>query len=133
MRTESPTSRIGVGGRRLVGRGVTGGGGFLGAEFKDLTGSPVLIQVGELDDYHAADTCPDLVQSLPEEVQDRVSLKVYRRATHGWDRLQPPMSVFDPFACFGTGCDVHIVPRVGTALRSRARAVAFLKAAFGDE
>jgi len=104
-----------------------------GAEFMDLTGSPVLIQVGELDDYHAADTCPDLVQSLPEEVQDLVSLKVYRRATHGWDRLQPPMSVFDPFACFGTGCDVHIVPRVGTALRSRARAVAFLKAAFGDE
>jgi dienelactone hydrolase len=102
-----------------------------GAEFMNLTGSPVLIQVGELDDYHAPDTCPNLVESLPDETHKLVSLNVYHGATHAWDRLQPPITVFDPFACFGQGCEVDIVPSVGTAFESRARAVKFLKAAFG--
>lgn len=103
-----------------------------GAEFIDFTGSPVLIQAGELDGYHSPETCPNLVQSLPDEAQEFISVKVYKNATHAWDRLQPRITVFDPFACFGQGCDVQFAPNPRAAFKSRNRAVRFLKKAFSS-
>lgn len=101
-----------------------------GAEFQDFTGSPVLIQVGELDGYHGPETCPNLVKSLPDDAQQFISAKVYRKAGHAWDRLQPKITVFDPFACFGEGCEVDLAPRLSTAFKSKRNAVRFLRSLF---
>ena len=103
-----------------------------GAEFQNFTGSPVLIQVGELDGYHNADTCPNLVQSLSDEAQEFISVNVYKNTTHAWDDFQPKTSVFDPFACFGQGCEVMIKPNRRVAYRARNRAIRFLKEAFAE-
>lgn len=101
-----------------------------GYEFNSFTGSPVLIQSGELDDYDEPDSCLKLVQSLPESDQAYISVKMYRNATHAWDRLQPALTVFDPFAHLGKGGYVNMKPYSAKALRSRANALSFFKKVF---
>ncbi len=102
-----------------------------GYEFSDFTGSPVLIQTGEFDAYDEPDTCPNLVQSLPAEAKTFVSVRVYRHAYHAWDRLQPPFTVFDPYASMGMGGEVKFIPNPGKAFRSRRYVRYFFKKAFG--
>lgn len=104
-----------------------------GYAFRDLTGAPVRIQAGQLDAYDLPDTCPMLVRSLPEEARALVSVTVYPSATHAWDRLQPAMTVFDPFSHLGAGGTVDFVPDPGKAFQARAAAVEFFQEAFGME
>lgn len=102
-----------------------------GYAFNSFTGAPVLIQAGELDAYDDPDTCPKLVQSLPAWAQEFITVKVYKNATHAWDRLQPSMTVTDPFSHKGMGGDVDFIPNVGAALKSRANALRFFQNTFG--
>jgi dienelactone hydrolase len=102
--------------------------GIPGIVFQDLTGMPVLIQVGELDDYdEGSGPCRQLVASLSDEEQAIVSVESYVNAHHAWDRLQPAITVFDPFSHLGAGGEVDIVPSPGKASQSRRKVVAFLQ------
>lgn len=102
-----------------------------GYAFNTFTGAPVLIQAGELDAYDDPDTCPNLVQSLPKGAQEFINVEVYKNATHAWDRLQPAMTITDPFSHKGLGGQVDFVPNPGAAFRSRAKALHFFQGAFG--
>lgn len=102
-----------------------------GYAFNAFTGSPVLIQAGELDAYDEPDTCPKLVKSLPASDQAFISVRMYRNATHAWDRLQPAITVTDPFSHLGKGGQVEFVPNPGKAFQSRSNAVRFFQEAFG--
>jgi dienelactone hydrolase len=104
-----------------------------GYEFNSFTGSPVLIQSGELDAYDHPDTGAHLVQSLPAAARSFISLKMYKHASHGWDRLQPAITVTDPFSHLGQGGEVPFVPDPELALQSRSTAVHFFQQAFGLE
>jgi hypothetical protein len=55
---------------------------------------------------------------------------VYPHATHAWDRLQPAITVTDPFSHKGLGGQVDFVPNPGKAFQSRAAAVKFFEEAF---
>lgn len=105
-----------------------------GVLFKNLTGSPVLIQVGTEDDYdNGADRCNALRDSLTEEHRQLVEVVAYDGAFHGWDRLQVPITVLDPFgdegSIFSTGevPKVEIVPDVDAACRSRNAVAGFFQ------
>lgn len=102
-----------------------------GYAFNAFTGSPVLIQTGALDDYDEPDTCPNLVQSLPAAAQEFITVRVYPHATHAWDRLQPPLTVNDPFSHLGRGGEVDFIPNPGKAFQARSKAVRFFQRAFG--
>lgn len=105
--------------------------------FNNLTGAPVLIQVGSLDDYDEGGApCENLAASFPE-----VSVKVYPNAHHAWDRLQPPLIVQDPFSHLGEGammggceaanCEVNIIPNPGKANQSSKAVLKLFSSAFG--
>jgi len=102
-----------------------------GYAFNAFTGSPVLIQAGKLDAYDEPDTCPNLVKSLPESDQAFISVRMYRNATHAWDRLQPAITVTDPYSHLGMGGQVDFVPNPGKAFQSRSNAARFFQEAFG--
>ncbi len=101
--------------------------GIPGMVFQDLTDQPVLIQVGSEDDYdEGGERCQALAASHPN-----VSVNVYPNAYHGWDRLQPAITVVDPFSHVGQGGEVEIVPNPGKARQSRQRVVDFFQSALG--
>jgi uncharacterized protein len=96
---------------------------FPGLDFEDLTGKPVLIQIGTKDDYDdGPESCNNLASPFPN-----VSVNVYNNAYHAWDRLQPAVTVVDPFSHHGAGGEVEIVPNPGKAFQSRAKVVDFFK------
>ena len=106
--------------------------GISGMNFDNLTGEPVLIQIGELDDYDEGGApCEILISSLTESEQELVSLKVYPNATHAWDRLQPAITVNDPFSHLGAGGEVNMIPNPGKAFQSREKVLHFLQESFG--
>lgn len=106
-----------------------------GVQWINLTGAPVLIQIGTKDDYdNSSQPCEALAQSANAGNAGNggiVSVKAYPGATHGWDRLMVPMSVSDPFAnqgsYFSTGVPptVNFTPDPDQAYESRARVVRF--------
>ena len=105
-----------------------------GSQFLNLTGAPVLIQIGTEDDYdNGAEHCRDLINDLPEQDRHLVKVAAYEGAYHAWDRLQIPITVKDPFAdegrIFSTGVvpTVEIIPDVEQAYKSRKKAVRFFK------
>jgi len=103
----------------------------IGLEFGELT-NPLLIQIGDLDDYdEGGEQCENLISSLSEEDQSIASVNIYPNAHHAWDRLQPSITVFDPFSHLGRGGDVNIVPNPGKAFQSRTKAVRFFQESFG--
>lgn len=102
-----------------------------GYEFTELTEAPVLLQAGGKDDYDAPDSCARLIESLPEASRAHVELRTYSEATHAWDRLEPEMTVEDPFAHEGRGGPVRIAPSIESATQSRQLLVAFFQRAFG--
>ncbi len=108
--------------------------GVPGMVFNNLTGSPLLIQVGDRDDYdEGSGPCENLIASLSPAEQAVTTLKSYPNSYHAWDRLQPAVTVYDPFSHLGMGGEVKIVPDPGTANQSRKRAVQFLHQALGLE
>ncbi len=103
------------------------GGGSIVIPFNDLTGAPVLIQIGSLDDYDEGGApCENLAASFPE-----VSVRVYPNAHHAWDRLQPALTVQDPFSHLGAGGEVNIIPNPGKASQSTRAVVNLFSDAFG--
>ena len=108
--------------------------GLPGMVFDDLTGKPLLIQVGTLDGYDdGSEQCANLISSLPDSDQSAVSLNVYPDAQHGWDRLQPKITVLDPFSHRGVGGYVELAPNPGMAHQSRTAVVRFLRDALGPD
>jgi len=101
--------------------------GIPGIFFDNLTGSPVLIQIGDQDDY---DDGYELCEALAAPFTN-VSVNVYKNSYHAWDRLQPAITVTDPFSHLGAGGEVEIVPSPGKAFQSRANVVEFFKAELG--
>ncbi|MEO6280353.1 dienelactone hydrolase family protein [Roseateles sp.] len=103
-----------------------------GVQWINLTGAPVLIQVGTKDDYdNSSQPCEALAQSANAGNGGIVSVNAYPGATHGWDRLMVPIVVADPFAnqgsYFSTGVPpaVAFTPDAEQAYQSRARVVRF--------
>ena len=108
--------------------------GIPGQESHDLTGSPVLIQIGDKDDYdEGVQQCENLIASLSESDQSVTSLNIYKNSYHAWDRLQPVITVFDPFSHLGAGGLVDIIPNPGKAFQSRENTLLFFKDAFKME
>lgn len=98
-----------------------------GYEFRDLTGAPVLIQAADLDTYDAPDTCQSLVSSLLPEAQAFVSVKLYAGATHAFNRLEPTMTVNDPFAHQGQGGEVTFTPNPEATAASLITTIQFFE------
>lgn len=102
--------------------------GIPGTVFKDLTGAPLLIQIGEEDDYNnGSGPCFALKDSLELEEQRVVDVISYEGAYHGWDRLEVPIVIEDPFSNLGRGGEVEIVPDVAQAYKSRHKVVKFFR------
>ncbi len=105
-----------------------------GTQLLNLTGAPVLIQVGSNDDYdNGAGHCLALAQTVNPNSNKSVKVEQYPGAYHAWDRLMIPVLALDPFAnegsYFSTGQlpTVRIVPDVAQAYASRDRAVRFFQ------
>ncbi len=103
--------------------------GLPGIFFDNLTGSPVLIQIGDQDDY---DNGPGPCEALAAPFTN-VSVNVYKNSYHAWDRLQPAITVIDPFSHLGAGGEVEIVPSPGKAFQSRSNVVEFFEVELGIE
>lgn len=102
----------------------------LGTQFLNLTGAPVLVQLGSLDGYdNGAEHCDALAAAV--DPANTVEVVEYPGAEHAFDRLMVPIVVNDPFgnegSYFATGIvpQVTLSPDVGQAYAARARVVQF--------
>lgn len=101
-----------------------------GFELDNFTGAPILIQTGDKDDYDLPETCPILVNNLSAYDQSLIEVKVYKKAYHAWDRLEPKWVVDDPFSHLGQGGQVTLAPNIRAAYKSRYRVVKFFTRLF---
>lgn len=106
-----------------------------GTQFLNLTGAPVLVQIGSEDDYdNGTAHCTALAQEVNPSNNHVVEVVPYPGAYHAWDRLMIPVNALDPFgnegSYFATGQipTVTIVPDVAQAHLARDRVVRFLRA-----
>lgn len=106
----------------------------LGTQFLNLTGAPVLVQVGGLDGYdNGAARCRELAQTVNPANANAVEVVEYPGAQHAFDRLMVPIVVSDPFgnegSYFATGIvpQVTLAPDVAQAYAARERAVRFFR------
>lgn len=101
---------------------------FGSAAGNPLTGAPILVEIGDQDDYDkGAGPCQALQAGLAANEQTLMRVNVYPGAYHAWDRLLVPTTEQDPFANLGLGGPVRIVPNVADAYASRTRVVAFFR------
>jgi dienelactone hydrolase len=100
-----------------------------GSAFRVLTGAPILIQIGEEDDYdNGPDECFDLKNDLDQEEQKTLLTVIsYKGAFHAWDRLEVPITVEDSFSNLGEGGYVEVVPDVAQAYKSQKKVVKFFR------
>lgn len=99
-----------------------------GTKFKKLTGAPILIQIGEEDDYdEGSGPCYTLRSSLAAEFQELIDITAYEGAYHAFDRLEVPLTVSDPFSHLGKGGEVDVIPDPEAAYKARQNAVRFLQ------
>jgi uncharacterized protein len=105
-----------------------------GTQLLNLTGAPVLIQIGSEDDYdNGTEACKALGTAVNATNGPLVKVQPYAGAFHAWDRIMVPVAVEDPFgnqgSYFTTGVipTVRLEPNVDLAYEARQRAVAFLK------
>ena len=88
----------------------------MGTQFVHLTGAPVLIQVGSLDDYdNGAEHCRALARSVNPGNGNAVTVAEIAGAYHAFDRLMVPIVVNDPFANEGSYFTTGVVPQVTMA------------------
>ena len=99
--------------------------------FKELTGAPVFIQGGDLDNYDAPDSCQKLLDSLPEASRSLMRLKMYAGATHGFDSADPGRVFQDASANLGTGGEVRVTPNPAVAAIAREATAKFFSEIFG--
>ena len=106
-----------------------------GTQYLNLTGAPVLLQVGSKDSYdNSATPCRALAAAVNPGNGDVVEVAEYPGAYHGWDRLMVPVAVPDPFANQGSYLlgtsgvpSVTIAPDVAQAYASRERVLRFFR------
>jgi len=105
-----------------------------GVQWINLTGAPVLIEVGTKDGYdNGSEPCTALAAAVNPSNGGVVSVKAYPGATHAWDRLMVPIVVNDPFADQGSYFSTGVVPAVpfkpdvDQAFEARARVVRFFE------
>jgi uncharacterized protein len=105
-----------------------------GTQFLNLTGAPVMIQIGSKDDYdNGTEHCKALARTVNPLNHNAVQVVEVEGAYHGWDRLTVPFTTADPFAnegsYFRTGSlpPVRFVPDVESAYDSRERVARFFK------
>jgi len=105
-----------------------------GVQWINLTGAPVLIEVGTKDGYdNSSSPCEALAASVNPSNGWVVRVNAYPGATHAWDRLMVPIVVNDPFAdqgsFFSTGVvpAVQFTPDVDQAFLARERVVRFFQ------
>lgn len=85
-----------------------------GTQFLNLTGAPVLIQLGSQDGYdNGAAHCVALAQAA--NPANAVEVVEYSGAQHAFDRLMVPIVVSDPFGNEGSYFATGIVPQVTLA------------------
>lgn len=103
-----------------------------GTQFLNLTGAPVLIQLGSQDGYdNGAAHCRALAQAV--DPANTVEVVEYSGAQHAFDRLMVPIVVSDPFgnegSFFATGIlpQVTLAPDVAQAHAARERVVRFFR------
>ena len=103
-----------------------------GTQFINLTGAPVLIQIGSKDGYdNGTAHCVRLAESVNPSNNNVIRVNQYEGDHHAWDRLMVPTAVHDPFgnegSYFVTGVipSVQHVPDVANAYVSRSRVVKF--------
>lgn len=88
----------------------------MGTQFLSLTGAPVLVQIGSLDDYdNGAARCRALAQAVNPSNGNTVEVAEYRDAYHAFDRLMVPIVVNDPFGNEGSYFSTGVVPQVTLA------------------
>lgn len=100
-----------------------------GYEFSDLTGAPVLLQVGAEDGYDRPTGCQDMVAALPELDRRHVRVIVYEGATHAFDRPGAAVTVYDPHAHEGKGGEVTFAPDPDVTARAYRETVDFFTGA----
>ena len=105
-----------------------------GVQWINLTGAPVLIEVGTKDGYdNSSGPCTALAAAVNPSNGGVVRVNAYPGATHAWDRLMMPIVVNDPFAdqgsYFSTGVvpAVQFTPDVDQAFQARASVVGFFE------
>ena len=105
-----------------------------GTRLLQLTGAPVLIQIGTNDDYdNGSARCRELADTLNPSNNGVIQVQEYEGAYHAWDRIMVPVVAADIFAnqgsFFFTGVPPtsRIGPNVPQALEARAKAVQFFK------
>ena len=103
-----------------------------GTQFLNLTGAPVLIQLGSQDGYdNGAAPCLALAQAV--NPANSVEVVEYSGAQHAFDRLMVPIVVSDPFgnagSYYATGIvpQVTLAPDVAQAHAARERVVRFFR------
>lgn len=106
-----------------------------GTQYLNLTGKPVLIQIGSQDGYdNGSAHCKDLAALVnSRNPGNLVQVQEYPGAFHAWDRLMIPVVVDEPYgnegSYFLTGVvpKVTIKPDVAQALSSRSLVTQFFK------
>ena len=91
-----------------------------------VTGAPILILAGELDSWGDGETCPRFAGWLNQSQPGVVSLKIYSKVHHGFDRADSWQG-YAPYARNRTGI---LRWNAEAAYDSRTRAVTFLRQAF---
>lgn len=101
-----------------------------GTQIRNLTGAPLLIQIGTNDDYdNGSRHCQELANTVNST--GPVDVAAYDGAFHAWDRLQVPTSGPDPFGNEGSVLNtgivpiVRLVPNVDQAYQARRNVVRF--------
>jgi dienelactone hydrolase len=101
---------------------------FGSAAGNPLTGAPILVQIGDQDDYdEGAGPCLALQSGLVESEGKLLDVSVYPGAHHAWDRLLVPLVVEDVYSHLGMGGTVEFQPDVEQAMSARRRVVSFFK------
>lgn len=103
-----------------------------GYEFAQLTAAPVLLLAGADDTYDEPDTCNKLVEGLPADARQYVSVTVYPGATHAWNMPGDALLIVnDPFAHKGKGGEVRFQSNPEVTEQSRVATDAFFVKALG--
>ena len=96
------------------------------------TDDPLMILVGERDDYEGPDTYKKFVAGLPARKRDQTTVHVYPGAGHGFDvPFHSERTYYTKYACFNSGCKVHHRRNGKAAANSLKRELAFIRKAFG--
>ena len=105
-----------------------------GTQFINLTGAPVLIQIGSKDGYdNGTAHCVRLAESVNPSNNNVVRVNQYEGDSHAWDRLMVPTSVQDLFGNEGSYFTTRVIPSVqhvpdvANAYLSRHRVVKFFR------